>query len=280
VVINRGMMAGDNAAIPDPLRTLSQTFNNSATMRVLLPVVALLDKVNTPEHAIAAGSAAFAKALHDQIANNLAALIQAISGGSDVQLHQIIKQIKDSVGNSVTDAIANDQSLWEKLTHKQDTLKGADYYFADISKPVPTTVSLSLSFSSDDRPAVDDRNYPGRTKWVPWSSVSQGSTTPGAPVTAVPWGQQIALFLVDPNGGIYTTGGDPQAGYRPWAYVPGISARPGSSIAAVPYRVPITSSWEGFALFIADPSGEVQTTSSRFPDYEIDGTFEVQVAQT
>jgi hypothetical protein len=122
---------------------------------------------------------------------------------------------------------------------------------------------------------VGDPGGPGQ-----WKSVSQGSTTPGALVTAVPWGQQIALFLVDPNGGIYTTGGDPQAGYRPWAYVPGISARPGSSIGAVPYRVPITSSWQGFALFIADPSGEVQTTSSRFPDYEIDGTFEVQVAQT
>ena len=41
---------------------------------------------------------------------------------------------------------------------------------------------------------------------LPWSSVSQGSTTPGAPVTAVVTGPgQISLFLADPGGGVYTT---------------------------------------------------------------------------
>ena len=39
--------------------------------------------------------------------------------------------------------------------------------------------------------------------------MSQGSTTPGAPVTAVVTGPgQISLFLADPGGGVYTaTGG-------------------------------------------------------------------------
>jgi Fibronectin type III domain len=44
--------------------------------------------------------------------------------------------------------------------------------------------------------------------WTPWSSVAQGSTVPGAPVTAF-WnynGSQMALFLTDPNGGVYTIG--------------------------------------------------------------------------
>ncbi|HEY6310091.1 MAG TPA: hypothetical protein VIY52_04705 [Streptosporangiaceae bacterium] len=35
---------------------------------------------------------------------------------------------------------------------------------------------------------------------------TSGSTTPGAPVTAVVTGPgQISLFLADPGGGVYTT---------------------------------------------------------------------------
>jgi pimeloyl-ACP methyl ester carboxylesterase len=49
--------------------------------------------------------------------------------------------------------------------------------------------------------------------------VSQGSTTPGAPVTAASWGSGIALFLADRGGGIYTAAGDPQAGFGPWSSV-------------------------------------------------------------
>jgi hypothetical protein len=45
----------------------------------------------------------------------------------------------------------------------------------------------------------------GLARFGPWSSVSEGSSTAGGPVTAVPWGNQIAVFLADPNGGIYTT---------------------------------------------------------------------------
>src|SRR5206468_432015 len=38
-----------------------------------------------------------------------------------------------------------------------------------------------------------------------WGSVSEGRSTPGAPVTAVPWGDRIALFIADPSGRIHTT---------------------------------------------------------------------------
>jgi len=42
--------------------------------------------------------------------------------------------------------------------------------------------------------------------WRPWTSVSEGSSTPGAPITAVVIGQdRVALFVADPNGGVYTT---------------------------------------------------------------------------
>lgn len=48
----------------------------------------------------------------------------------------------------------------------------------------------------------------GANGWTSWSSVAQGSTLPGAPVTAF-WnynGSQMALFLTDRNGGVYTIG--------------------------------------------------------------------------
>lgn len=40
--------------------------------------------------------------------------------------------------------------------------------------------------------------------WGPWASVSDGRAAPGAPVTALPFGNHVAVFLADPNGGIYT----------------------------------------------------------------------------
>ena len=44
--------------------------------------------------------------------------------------------------------------------------------------------------------------------WDGWTTVSQFSTTPGAPVTAVVTGQnRVALFLADPSGEVFTTSG-------------------------------------------------------------------------
>jgi phospholipase C len=46
--------------------------------------------------------------------------------------------------------------------------------------------------------------------WAPWSSVSEGSAAPGSPVTAVEVSERpgrFAVFVADPNGGIYTTSG-------------------------------------------------------------------------
>ena len=103
-----------------------------------------------------------------------------------------------------------------------------------------------------------------------WVNVSQGATTPGGPIAAVPWGQRAFLFVVGTDGLIYTTGGDPQGGFGPWAIVPGINTKPGSPITAVPYG-------QGFALFIADSNGVIYTTSSRFPEYTIDGRLDVEV---
>jgi Fibronectin type III domain len=92
-----------------------------------------------------------------------------------------------------------------------------------------------------------------KLNWGPWASVSEGRSTPGALVTAVPWGERFALFLTDPNGGVYGTGGDPQRGFGPWASVSEGRSTPGAPVTAVPWG-------EQFALFVADPNGGIYTT--------------------
>jgi len=87
--------------------------------------------------------------------------------------------------------------------------------------------------------------------WQPWTSVSQGRTTPGAPVAAVPWEGSFALFIADPNGWIYAIKAVPGVG---WEFVPGRSTKPGAQITAV-------RSGNRFTLFIADANGEISTTS-------------------
>jgi hypothetical protein len=103
---------------------------------------------------------------------------------------------------------------------------------------------------------------------------------PGSFIASVPYGQGFALFITDPNGGIYTIGGDPQ-GFGRWSNVPGIrffsmgneppmNAKPGSPVTAVRYG-------QGLALFVADSNGVIYATSSRFPEYMIDGRLDVSM---
>ena len=54
--------------------------------------------------------------------------------------------------------------------------------------------------------------------WQPWTPVSEGSSTPGAPVAAVPWEGSFALFISDPHGDIYAIKATPGYG---WELVPG-----------------------------------------------------------
>src|SRR6185437_7743132 len=91
-------------------------------------------------------------------------------------------------------------------------------------------------------------------KFSAWTNVSEGRTTPGGRVTAVPWGQQIAVFVADPSGEIYTAAGDPQAGFGPWASVSEGSSTPGAPVMAVPWGQKI-------ALFVADPNGGIYTAA-------------------
>ena len=95
-----------------------------------------------------------------------------------------------------------------------------------------------------------------RDGWAPWTSVSEGSTKPGARVTAIVTApNRIALFLADPEGGVYTTLGNPAQGWRPWTSVSEGSTTPGGYISA------IATSASRIVLFLADPECGVYTTS-------------------
>jgi hypothetical protein len=87
--------------------------------------------------------------------------------------------------------------------------------------------------------------------WQLWTSVSEGVSTPGAPVTAMPWEGSYALFVSDAGGGIYAIKAVPGYG---WEAVPGLTSKPGA---------PVTAMWSGnrFTLFMADVNGGIFTTS-------------------
>lgn len=89
----------------------------------------------------------------------------------------------------------------------------------------------------------------------PWTSVSEGSSVPGAPITALLWGAQCAVFLADRNGGVYTTGGIQGYPFGPWALVgEPFRTTPGGPVTAVPWKA------GQFVLFATDANGGVFTS--------------------
>ena len=89
--------------------------------------------------------------------------------------------------------------------------------------------------------------------WERWTTVSQGSAPPGSLVTAVPFGQSFAVFITDPNGGVYAKAGTPGSPCGGWGIVGDpFRAKPGSPVTAVPWG-------DRFALFVTDKNGGVFT---------------------
>jgi hypothetical protein len=88
-----------------------------------------------------------------------------------------------------------------------------------------------------------------------WTSVSEGITAPGAPVTAILAApDEVALFLADPAGGVYAASGVGEQ-WSPWTTVSEGGTRPGAYIAAV------VTGQHRLTLLLADPAGGVYTTS-------------------
>jgi hypothetical protein len=104
-----------------------------------------------------------------------------------------------------------------------------------------------------------------RDGWTGWSTVSQGKTLPGAPVTAVPLSNppgHFALFLADPGGGVFTASGNARDGWTGWSNVALGQTRSGAPISArLAARNP-----DRLALFMTDPTGRIATTSGNVRD--------------
>ena len=66
--------------------------------------------------------------------------------------------------------------------------------------------------------------------WHPWTSVSDGRSTPGAPITACRWEDSSALFISDPSGGIYAIKATPGFG---WEIGAGTQHHAGAPITAL-----------------------------------------------
>lgn len=104
--------------------------------------------------------------------------------------------------------------------------------------------------------------------WAPWSTASEGSTMPGAPVTAVenvtPDGY-VSLFLADPAGGVYTASGIRNA-WSIWTSVSEGRTIPGGPVTAVRIETGNGTARTRFAVFVTDPGGGVYTTSGNAVD--------------
>src|SRR5580704_1299056 len=73
--------------------------------------------------------------------------------------------------------------------------------------------------------------------WRTWSSVAEGSTTPGQLIAAAPINaelDQYALFITDPNGYTYWIAGDAKASWGDWSWIAEGQASPNSLITALP----------------------------------------------
>jgi len=74
--------------------------------------------------------------------------------------------------------------------------------------------------------------------FVLYCKLAQGQSVPGGTVTAVPWKGGFALFLSDPNAGVYTATGIPGAPqtWGPWRLVSYGNSKPGATITPVQYN--------------------------------------------
>ena len=99
--------------------------------------------------------------------------------------------------------------------------------------------------------------------WGTWSSVSQGSTAPGAPITAVAAPDGIVtVFLADPGGNVFTAWGTPVGGWGDWTPV---SPQTATTLPGAPLSACLATDGT-FTLFMADASGEVRTASGSAAD--------------
>ncbi len=106
--------------------------------------------------------------------------------------------------------------------------------------------------------------------WSRWERVRDGSTIPGGRISVIPlpWNDGVyAVFVTDPNGGIYWTAGTPPTDWQPWTLQnprPQDALSPGAPLAPVPaYLQPGNRST--IALLTTASDGRVLYTNAQPP---------------
>ncbi|MFD0597160.1 S8 family serine peptidase [Catellatospora coxensis] len=145
------------------------------------------------------------------------------------------QQVRDTIVSRGTSGVVTDAGLGSP-----DLL---------LHSPPAATVTTFLADPSGEVFTASGNPWTG---WGSWSTVSQGSTLPGAPVTALVTGSdQVRLFLANPDGEVFTVSGSPAGGWGPWSSLQG-STLPGAPITAV-----TTGPDEVVTVFLADREGTV-----------------------
>jgi hypothetical protein len=101
---------------------------------------------------------------------------------------------------------------------------------------------------------------PLRAPAAGWLSVSEGFTTPGAPLTTAVIGEEITVLLADPGGGVFSARGL-RGQWSGWRRVSEGATTPGARVAAVVTGTQLTG--HQITVLVADPGGEVFSATGR-----------------
>ena len=113
VRIKSGMKAGTSAPIPGSLGTLSARFSNSTSNQQLIVLVQLMERDETPGHAMHKGYRAYVKELRAAFKAEFIHLFEAEN--DDAELALVVGRIKKRVEGKVTSVIEDSLSVGEKI---------------------------------------------------------------------------------------------------------------------------------------------------------------------
>lgn len=114
VVIMNNMSPAHTPNIPASEGTLSTQFQEDQTDPVVLLIVALWEKRDTPDKCVNAAFEAFSSELRLRLGHRIPTLQQAWAANDQDEINLAVKYIEDNVHSAIESAIKNRLSGWEK----------------------------------------------------------------------------------------------------------------------------------------------------------------------
>lgn len=114
VVIMNDMGPAHTPDIPASEATLATQFDDDQTDPSVLLIVALWEKLDTPDKAVRAAFEAFKRELPLRLGHRLPSLQQAIDTNDQDTVNVLIKEIEDLVARAIRSAIEDNLSWWDK----------------------------------------------------------------------------------------------------------------------------------------------------------------------